>query len=66
MTDIELPYGLVQTERLVFKLAKLEGLHRELASYYRARSRDRRTIANLWHHIDGLELDLRQNEGVEL
>lgn len=49
----------------MLKYIKLMNLHRELASHYRAKSRDRRTIANLWYHIDGLELDLR-NEGVEL
>lgn len=65
MTNIELTGALERAERVVAKLAKLESMHRELASYYRAKSRDRRTIANLWYHIDGLELDLRMNEGVE-
>lgn len=61
-----LPYSPEQAERVALKLIKLEDLHRELASYYRTKSRDRRTIANLWYHIDGLELDLRVNEGYEL
>lgn len=47
------------------KYIKLMGLHRELASLYRVKSRDRRTIANLWYYIDGLEIDLRA-EGVAL
>lgn len=49
----------------MLKYIKLMNLHRELASHYRAKSKDRRTIANLWYYIDGLELDLR-NEGVAL
>lgn len=63
MTD--LPYDPITTEATLQKYIKLMNLHRELASHYRAKSRDRRTIANLWYHIDGLELDLR-SEGVEL
>lgn len=61
-----LPYSPESAERVALKLIKLDGLHRELASYYRAKSRDRRTVANLWYHIDGLELDLRVNEKYEL
>lgn len=49
----------------MLKYIKLMNLHRELASLYRTKSKDRRTIANLWYHIDGLELDLR-SEGVAL
>lgn len=60
----ELPYNYERTERVALKLAKLDNLHRELASYYRSKSRDRKTIANLWFYIDGLELDLRVNEGI--
>lgn len=65
MTNTELPYSVEGAERVVLKLAKLEALHRELASLYRTKSRDRRSIAALWYYIDGLELDLRQNEGIE-
>lgn len=61
----ELPYDPLKTERTMLKYIKLMNLHRELASLYRVKSRDRRTIANLWYHIDGLEIDLR-NDGVEL
>lgn len=49
----------------MLKYIKLMNLHRELASLYRNKSRDRRTIAALWYYIDGLELDLRA-EGVQL
>lgn len=63
---LELPYSPEQAERVALKLIKLDGLHRELASYYRSKSKDRRTIANLWYHIDGLEMDLRANEGYDL
>lgn len=61
----DLPYDPIHTEAVLQKYIKLMGLHRHLASMYRAKSRDRRTIANLWYHIDGLELDLRA-EGVAL
>lgn len=61
----ELPYDPLKTEATMQKYIKLMNLHRELASHYRAKSRDRRTIANLWYHIDGLELDLRA-DGVQL
>jgi hypothetical protein len=61
----DLPYDPIRTEAVLQKYIKLMGLHRHLASLYRAKSRDRRTIANLWYHIDGLELDLRA-EGVAL
>lgn len=64
MTNTELPFDAKRTEAQILKYAKLMSLHRELASHYRAKSRDRRTIANLWYHIDGLELDLRA-DGVE-
>lgn len=47
------------------KYIKLMGLHQHLASLYRSKSRDRRTISTLWYYIDGLELDLRA-EGVKL
>ena len=52
-------------ERVIQKYLKLMSLHRELASLYRTKSSDRRTIANLWYYIDGLEIDLRA-EGVKL
>lgn len=61
----EMPHDVEHTERLMQKYIKLMGLHRELASYYRAKSKDRRTMSNLWYLIDGLELDLR-SEGVQL
>lgn len=61
----DLPFDPVRTEAVMHKYIKLMNLHRELAGYYRAKSRDYRTMANLWYHIDGLELDLRA-EGVEL
>lgn len=61
----EMPHDVNHTERLMQKYIKLMGLHQELASYYRAKSRDRRTIANMWYVIDGLELDLR-SEGIAL
>lgn len=64
MSD-NLPYDPVRTEVTMQKYLKLMRLHQHLAGYYRAKSRDRRTIANLWHHIDGLELDLRA-DGVVL
>lgn len=59
----ELPYNPDRTEAVMMKYLQLDRLHRELSSLYRAKSRDYRTIANLWYHIDGLELDLRA-EGV--
>lgn len=59
MDETELPYDLEEVDRQVMKYLKLMRLHRELSDLYRAKSRDRRTIANLWYHIDGLELDLR-------
>ncbi len=61
----DLPYDAKQTEYVVQLYIKVMNLHRELASYYRAKSRDRRTIANLWYYIDGIELELRA-AGVEL
>jgi hypothetical protein len=61
----DLPYDSDHAERLWMKYLKLQRLHTELAGYYRAKSTDRKTIANLWYHIDGLELDLR-SEGVTL
>lgn len=61
----ELPYNPRDTEYQIHLYSKLLTLHRELASYYRAKSKDRRTIANLWYHIDGIELELR-SMGVEL
>lgn len=63
--DTDLPYDPLKTEATMQKYIKLMGLHRELASLYRVKSRDRRTIANLWYYIDGLEIDLRA-EGVAL
>lgn len=60
-----LPYDGDAAEHTILKYLKLMSLHRELASLYRTKSRDRRTIANLWYHIDGLELDL-YHEGVRL
>lgn len=38
---------------------RLMSLHHELASYYRAKSRDRKTIMRLWAAIDELEFELR-------
>lgn len=61
----ELPYDPDAVDRTLMKYLKLMRLHRELSALYRAKSRDRRTIANLWYYIDGLELDLRA-EGVKL
>ena len=63
MTD--LPYDPSRTEQVVQKYIKLMGLHRELSSLYRSKSRDHRTIASLWYHIDGLELEL-ESAGVVL
>ena len=60
-----LPHNPDAAERVIQKYLKLMSLHRELASLYRTKSRDRRTIANLWYYIDGLELDLRAG-GVKL
>jgi hypothetical protein len=60
-----LPYAAEHADRQIMKYLKLMRLHRELASLYRTKSKDRRSISNLWYHIDGLELDLR-SEGVEL
>lgn len=59
MTDEALPYDQVEVDRNLIKYLKLMRLHTELSGYYRSRSKDRKTIANLWYHIDGLELDLR-------
>lgn len=61
----EMPHSVEAAERSMQKYIKLMGLHRELSSLYRAKSRDRRSIAQLWYIIDGLELDLRA-EGVAL
>lgn len=58
-------YDAAQTEYEIQQYVKLLNLHRELASLYRNKSRDRRTIANLWYHIDGIELELR-SLGVEI
>lgn len=65
MTDDSLPYDTEGVDRQLMKYLKLMRLHHELASLYRAKSKDRRTISNLWYHIDGLELDLRA-DGVRL
>lgn len=65
MNELDLPHNPEEVSRGVLKYLKLMRLHMELASLYRAKSRDRRTISNLWYMIDGLELDLR-SEGVEL
>lgn len=61
----DLPYDPVATEYDIQLYTKLMTLHRELSSLYRTKSRDFRTIANLWYHIDGIELDLR-SRGVKL
>ena len=58
-------YNAVETEYKIQQYVKLLNLHRELASLYRAKSRDRRTIATLWYYIDGIELELR-SLGVEI
>ena len=55
----DLPYAARAVEYELGLYMRAMDLHRELASYYRAKSRDRRTIANLWYHIDGIELELR-------
>jgi hypothetical protein len=67
MTDESrnLPYKQDLADAVWLKYLKLMRLHRELASLYRAKSSDRRTISSLWYFIDGLELDLR-HEGVVL
>ena len=57
-------YNAVEIEYKIQQYIKLLNLHRELASLYRAKSRDRRTIATLWYYIDGIELELR-SLGVE-
>lgn len=61
----QLPHNADQAEEEIQLYMKLMNLHRELASLYRTKSRDYRTISNLWYHIDGLELDLR-SRGVVL
>ena len=61
----EINYNAAETEYEIQLYMKLMNLHRELASYYRTKSRDRKTMANLWYYIDGLELELR-SMGVEL
>lgn len=61
----DLPYDQTSVDHKLLKYLKLMRLHRELAGLYRSKSKDRRTIANLWYHIDGLEMDLRA-EGIEL
>lgn len=63
--DRDLPFDPAETEYDIQLYAKLMTLHRELSSYYRSKSRDFRTMANLWYHIDGIELELR-SRGVEL
>lgn len=55
----DLPYDADTTASDIQLYSKLMTLHRELSSYYRSKSRDFRTMANLWYHIDGIELDLR-------
>lgn len=60
-----LPYHQDRADNVWMKFLKLERMHRELSHLYRAKSRDRRSIAALWYYIDGLELDLR-SEGVQL
>lgn len=61
----QMPPSQARAEHIALKYLKLQRLHTELASLYRTKSRDRRTIANLWYNIDALELDLRA-DGVEL
>lgn len=61
----KLPNNAAEAEEEIQLYVKLMTLHRELASLYRMKSRDYRTISNLWYHIDGLELDLR-SRGVVL
>jgi len=63
--NANLPYDQEGVDRQMMKYLKLMGLHMELSGLYRAKSKDRRTIATLWYYIDGLELDLRA-EGVIL
>lgn len=65
MTNPDLPYDEAHADRVWMKYLKLQGLHMELASLYRTKSKDRKTISTLWYYIDGLELDLRA-EGVVL
>jgi hypothetical protein len=44
---------------------RVYNLHAELASLYRTGSRDRKSIANLWEHIEAGEYALRA-VGIEL
>lgn len=59
MTEGQLTYDPDEAERKLHLHLELKNLHAELASYYRAGSKDRKLISRLWFHIDGLELELR-------
>ena len=51
----KLPYDPEEARAAVDNHRKLEGLHAELASYYRAGSTDKRTINRMWELLEELE-----------
>lgn len=63
-TDIEptsedLAHGLDDAKWIWQEAARVYRLHGELASLYRTKSRDKRTINTLWERIDEGEAALR-------
>lgn len=61
----ELPFDPEEASAKWKAYHRVMNLHYELASHYRAKSRDRKTIQRLWAAIDELEFQLRYM-GVEL
>lgn len=61
----ELPYSQIGAEVKWRKYQQVMALHYELASLYRSKSTDRKTISRLWAMIDEAEFDLIYM-GVEL
>lgn len=54
----ELPHDIDSVRAEMNLRVRIDALHRELASYYRTKSKDRKTIANLWFAIERLEAEL--------
>ena len=61
----DMPHSQIAAEVKYRKYHQVMNLHHELASLYRSKSTDRKTIARLWAAIDTAELELTYM-GVEL
>lgn len=52
-------YDIDEARWVVQEVRRVNSLHQELASLYRTKSRDRRTIQTLWRNIEEGEAGLR-------